>query len=180
MGKKKKPVAPNDVDAEFLQTMKTISNAIKDIDDPSETKPSESEGLDEDKHFCLSLVGQLKNLEPRYKSMVKFQIMNDVEWMKFSNSQPQIHRQHHAPFMAPMLNSEKYKEFQPYEQQSFIQHHGRKMMTHAAAANYTTLNNVGHQSIWKMNCDLQSELISSEKLTTCFKDNFSLLFNLEH
>ena len=77
--------------------------------------------------------------------MVKFQILkifNDVEWMKFSNSQPQIHQQHHTQFMAPMFNSEGSKEFQPYEQQSFMQHHGRKVMNHAAAANYTTLSNI--------------------------------------
>ena len=143
--KEKKPIAPIDVDAEFFQTMKAISHAIKDKDGPSQTKSSESEDLDEDKHFCLSLVGQLKNLERRYKSMVKIQILkifNDVEWMKFSNSQPQIHQQHHTQFMAPMFNSEGSKEFQPYEQQSFMQHHGRKVMNHAAAANYTTLSNV--------------------------------------
>ena len=121
--KEKKPVAPIDVDAEFFQTMKAVSHAIKDKDGPSQTKSSESEDFDEDKHFCLSLVGQLKYLEPRYKSMVKFQIFkifNDVEWMKFSNSQPQIHQQHHTQFMAPMFNSEGSKEFQPYEQQSFM------------------------------------------------------------
>ena len=125
--------------------MKTISNAIKGADGPPQKKSSESEDFDEDKHFCLSLVGQLKSLEPRYKAMVKFQIMkifNDVEWMKFSNHQPQIQQQHHAHFRDPMFNSEGSKEFQPYEQQSFMQHHGRQMMNHAAAANYTTLNNV--------------------------------------
>ena len=64
-----------------------------------------------------------------------------------------------------MFNSEGSKEFQPYEQQSFMQHHGRQMMNHAAAANYTTLNNV------RTSINVENELQLTIKISLKLKTN---------
>ena len=77
-----KPVAATDVDREFMKTMTSRQKAISS----SSNKPEqEVEPFDEGRHFCLSLVVQFKNLEPRYKLLAKLQIVqviNDIEWMR--------------------------------------------------------------------------------------------------
>ena len=72
------PPATNEMDREFLKALKSLK---KSIEQPEKEKKQDE--MDDDYHFCLSLVGPLKNLEPRFKSMAKFQIMkifNDIEW----------------------------------------------------------------------------------------------------
>ena len=76
-----KPLTVVDMDREFLKTMHSLQKALSTTS-PEPTAGTPEEPVDEDRHFCLSLVGQLKDLEPRYKSMAKLQIMqvmNDVE-----------------------------------------------------------------------------------------------------
>eukprot|EP00795_Rhopilema_esculentum_P015922 gene15922-7256_t len=73
---------------EFLNTMHSMQKAMTDTASP------EQESFDDDKHFCSSLLGPMRSLEPRYKSMAKLQIMNvfnDIEWHK--DSQQKAHYQ---------------------------------------------------------------------------------------
>ena len=85
--KESKPCNTGEIDREFLNTMNSIQKAMVEP-----TTVHKSSGSDDDEHFCLSLVGPLKSLEPRYKSVAKLQIMkvfNDIEWQKDSHQQAQ-------------------------------------------------------------------------------------------
>eukprot|EP00795_Rhopilema_esculentum_P003869 gene3869-15166_t len=86
--KEKKPISIVEMDREFLNTMHSMQKAMTDTASP------EQESFDDDKHFCLSLLGPMRSLEPRYKSMAKLQIMkifNDIKRKK--NSQKKAHYQ---------------------------------------------------------------------------------------
>ena len=68
--------------------MNSIQKAITDSE--VVTKPRMSEEDDDDRHYCLSLVGQLKALEPQFKTMTKMQVMkvfNDIAWMRATQQQ---------------------------------------------------------------------------------------------
>ena len=81
--KGKKSPSAVDMDKEFMKTMNSLQKAIAESDrDTSKSEGQGNEENDEDRHYCLSLVGQLKKLEPQYKSLAKMQIMkvlNDIE-----------------------------------------------------------------------------------------------------
>ena len=86
--KDQKPTTVDDMDREFLWTMNSIQKAITDSE--VVTKPRMSEEDDDDRHYCLSLVGQLKALEPQFKTMAKMQVMkvfNDIAWMRATQQQ---------------------------------------------------------------------------------------------
>ena len=82
--KESKPMAAVEMDKEFFKTMNSLKKAIDD--EPRQPKHvANNDGSDDDYHFCLSLVGLLKHLEPHHKVMAKFQIMkifNDIESLK--------------------------------------------------------------------------------------------------
>eukprot|EP00794_Sanderia_malayensis_P013138 gene13138-14491_t len=87
-----KPVSSIEMDREFVSTMKSVKKAIDD--EPRQPKPvANKDGSEDDHHFCLSLVGLLKNLEPHQKVMATFQIMkifNDIETAKRQEAQQQF------------------------------------------------------------------------------------------
>ena len=63
--------------------------------------------MDDDEHFCLSLVEHLHDLEPRYKTMAEVQItkvFNDIEWMRAT----QLHTQTATGFGYITLNQNQY------------------------------------------------------------------------
>ena len=71
------------MDHQFLKAMNGLHKRLDQQKNEADLRIEE----DEDKYFCLSLVGQLKSLEPRLKSMAKLNIMkvfNDIEWSKAS------------------------------------------------------------------------------------------------
>eukprot|EP00795_Rhopilema_esculentum_P004065 gene4065-20242_t len=77
--------APSSVemDQQFLKAMNGLHKRLDQQKNEADLRKEE----DEAKYFCLSLVGQLKSLEPRLKSMAKLNIMkvfNDIEWSKAS------------------------------------------------------------------------------------------------
>ena len=80
--KEAKPIAGIDMDRGFMKALTSLKKSRE------EREPEKKEeAIDDDYHFCLSLVGSLKNLEPRFKSMAKFQVMkvfNDIEWARNS------------------------------------------------------------------------------------------------
>ena len=93
--KKKKP-SLSDVDEQFCTTMESLNNALN--------RPQEQNfdamNFDEDKPFCLSLAAQLKDLEPRMKSMVKLQIMkifHEVQLSKIPSQPPFVHQNTFQP-----------------------------------------------------------------------------------
>ena len=92
--KENKPVRSTEIDKEMFKTMSSIQHAINNSSTgTSEAKPDEFE-KDEDRLFCLSLVGQLKGLDPMAKSMVKLQIMgllHEAQWPR--NMNPSQHFQ---------------------------------------------------------------------------------------
>ena len=77
-----------EIDKEMFKTMSSIQHAINNsFTGTSEAKPDELE-KDEDRLFCLSLVGQLKGLDSMAKSMVKLQIMgalHEAQWPRNMN-----------------------------------------------------------------------------------------------
>ena len=113
--KESKPCNTGEIDREFLNTMNSIQKAI--VEPTTVHKPS---GSDDDEHFCLSLVGPLKSLEPRYKSMAKLQIMkvfNDIEWHKDPYQQAQHHQLPSGHGHLSMNQSNAYHQFyQPIQQ----------------------------------------------------------------
>ena len=60
--------------------------------------------VDKSKLFCLSLAAQLKDMEPRIKSMVKLQIMKIVHEVQ----QSQI------PSQPPFVNQNTFQHSNPY------------------------------------------------------------------
>ena len=113
--KESKPCNTGEIDREFLNAMNRIQKAI--VEPTTVHKPS---GFDDDEHFCLSLVGPLKSLEPRYKSMAKLQIMkvfNDIEWHKDPYQQAQHHKLPSGNGHLSMNQSNAYHQFyQPIQQ----------------------------------------------------------------
>ena len=97
--KKKKP-SISDVDEQFYTTMKSLINALN--------RPQEQNfdamNFDEDKLFCLSLAAQLKDLEPRMKSMVKLQIMKIFHEVQLSK----------IPSQPPFVNQNTFQPSNPY------------------------------------------------------------------
>ena len=66
--------------------MKSLQWAIEN-DTRNSIPVNSNDKPDDDHHFCLRLVGLMKNLEPHYKTMAKFQTMkvcNDIEITKLS------------------------------------------------------------------------------------------------
>ena len=119
-----KPVAATDVDREFIKTVTSLQKAIFS----SSNKPEqEIEPFDEDRHFCLTLVGQFKNLEPRYKSMAKLQIiqvMNDIEWMRSAPQAQQVPHQFGGQFRQMVPRTEYTTgDSTPLQNQPFNQPH---------------------------------------------------------
>ena len=75
-----KAASATGMDKEFLKAVNSLKKAI---DNPKPERVAKYDEEDEDRYFCLILVGQLKSLEPRLKSMAKLNIMrvlNDLEW----------------------------------------------------------------------------------------------------
>ena len=62
--------------------MSTVNQITEELGKTSNAPPHLDN--DEDRYFCLSLVGQLREVEPRYKSMATLQIMKIFNVMIFS------------------------------------------------------------------------------------------------
>ena len=88
-----------ELDKEFIKTMSSFKKALED--EPRQPKSvTSNDGYDDDHHFCLSLVGLLKHLEPHHKVMAKFQIMkifNDIESAKILEKHQETQQQFGYP-----------------------------------------------------------------------------------
>lgn len=121
------------------QLMSTMHNMNKAISDYSGSSVPNKNAHDDDEHFCLSLVGNLRALEPRYKTLAKVQIMkvfNDIEWMRA----PQQCNQAASGYSYMALNPNPYgQQNQPLQQlphQSQQQHLYHKENVHEEPARY--------------------------------------------
>ncbi len=117
----------NDLDKEFLKAVHSLKEAIK------EPQGAEDNEVDDDHYFCLSLMGQLNDLEPRFKSMAKLQIMkvfNDIEWSRMSLSQSQ-------PYSVPSL---PIQYSQQIKEQSFAMQHGLHNPSHGLNTRHKYIN----------------------------------------
>ena len=83
------------MDRKFSKTINSLQQAISTTSpEPTAIKPKET--VDEDRHFCLSLVGQLKDFKPRYKYIAKLQIMqmmDNVDWIRAAPHAQAPHQQ---------------------------------------------------------------------------------------
>ena len=83
----------------------------KAITEPEPISRNSEIDQDEDRLFCLSFVGQLKGLEPRFESMAKLQmlkIFNDICIEQMKASQVQQHSQQFSGPAGPV-------QFPPYQ-----------------------------------------------------------------
>ena len=133
------------MDKEFLKAVHSLKSAIE------EPQNAEDNEVDDDRHFCLSLVGQLKVLEPRFKSMAKLQIMkvfNDIEWSRMSVSQPQ-------QFSVPPAHAIQYSR--QINDQSFGVQHGLHNISHGLNTHQYNYINTGVQQPTRAFCNEKSK-----------------------
>eukprot|EP00112_Aurelia_sp_Birch-Aquarium-sp1_P002537 Seg128.12 transcript_id=Seg128.12/GoldUCD/mRNA.D3Y31 product="hypothetical protein" protein_id=Seg128.12/GoldUCD/D3Y31 len=115
-----KPVSAIEIDRELVKTMSSLKKAIDD-EPTRQSKPvANDDGSDDDYHFCLSLVGLLKHLEPHHKVMAKFQIMkifNDIESAKIREKCQETQQQFGYPaqsYSDANMNPYRQHAYNPY------------------------------------------------------------------